>query len=139
MTPMIDVTFLLLIFFLCTLRFRSLEGKLAAYMPRQHGPVAEPSVHVEPLLVRIDVAEPGDPARAGGGPLRSLRYRVGPLETRSLAEVEARLAYQRAADPDRPVTLAPGEGVLHGEVVRVLDAALSAGIEGVTFAGSSGS
>ena len=30
MTPMIDVTFLLLIFFLCTLKFKLLEGKLQA-------------------------------------------------------------------------------------------------------------
>ena len=31
MTPMIDVTFLLLIFFMCTLKFKVLEGKLGAY------------------------------------------------------------------------------------------------------------
>ena len=37
MTPMIDVVFLLLIFFMCTLRFKTLEGKLAAYLPRDAG------------------------------------------------------------------------------------------------------
>ncbi|MEL6716433.1 MAG: biopolymer transporter ExbD, partial [Planctomycetota bacterium] len=34
MTPMIDVTFLLLIFFMCTLKFKVLEGKLGAYLPK---------------------------------------------------------------------------------------------------------
>ena len=37
LTAMIDVTFLLLIFFLCTLRFRSFEGKLEAFLPRDGG------------------------------------------------------------------------------------------------------
>ena len=37
MTPMIDVVFLLLIFFLCTLKFKLLEGKLAAYLPKDLG------------------------------------------------------------------------------------------------------
>jgi len=37
MTPMIDVTFLLLIFFMCTLKFKTLEGKLAAYLPKDVG------------------------------------------------------------------------------------------------------
>ena len=34
MTPMIDVTFLIIVFFLCTLRFKSLEGRLGANLPR---------------------------------------------------------------------------------------------------------
>ena len=37
MTPMIDVTFLLLIFFMCTLKFKILEGKLGAYLPKDVG------------------------------------------------------------------------------------------------------
>ena len=37
MTPMIDVVFLLLIFFLCTIKFKTLEGKLAAYLPKDVG------------------------------------------------------------------------------------------------------
>ena len=51
MTPMIDVTFLLLIFFLCTIKFKTLEGKLSAYLPegrgREHQPRAEPKEKVE--------------------------------------------------------------------------------------------
>ena len=37
MTPMIDVTFLLLVFFMCSLDFKSLEGKLSAYLPKKIG------------------------------------------------------------------------------------------------------
>ena len=37
MTPMIDVTFLLLIFFIVTLNFRTLEGRLDANLPKENG------------------------------------------------------------------------------------------------------
>lgn len=36
-TPMIDVVFLLLIFFMCTLKFKTLESKLATYLPTDKG------------------------------------------------------------------------------------------------------
>jgi biopolymer transport protein ExbD len=38
MTPMIDVCFQLLIFFMVTSKFKTLEGKLAAYLPKDRGP-----------------------------------------------------------------------------------------------------
>jgi biopolymer transport protein ExbD len=37
LTPMIDVTFLILIFFMCTLKFKTLEGKLVSYLPTDKG------------------------------------------------------------------------------------------------------
>ena len=57
MTPMIDVTFLLLIFFMCTIKFKVLEGKLAAYLPKDVGvnaTQAEPLEKVE-ILMRVQV------------------------------------------------------------------------------------
>lgn len=48
MTPIIDITFLLLVFFMCTLKFKTLEGRLVSYFPTERGmarsqitPVAE--------------------------------------------------------------------------------------------------
>ena len=37
MTPMIDVVFLLLIFFMCASKFRIPEGALRAYLPKDSG------------------------------------------------------------------------------------------------------
>ena len=37
MTPMIDVVFQLMIFFMCTIKFKTLEGKLTAYLPKDVG------------------------------------------------------------------------------------------------------
>lgn len=37
LTPMIDVTFLILVFFMCTLRFKTLDHKLESYLPTDEG------------------------------------------------------------------------------------------------------
>lgn len=56
MTPMIDVIFQLMIFFMCSLHFKSLEGKLFSYLPRDKG-MSSTSV-TDPILeeVRIKLA-----------------------------------------------------------------------------------
>jgi biopolymer transport protein ExbD len=56
MTPMIDVIFQLIIFFMCSIHFKSLEGKLYSYLPRDKG-MANTSV-TDPILdeVRIKLA-----------------------------------------------------------------------------------
>ena len=56
-TSMIDVTFLLLVFFLCTLRFKSLDQKLEAHLPREGGVAqGEPAPVID---VRLRVLEEG--------------------------------------------------------------------------------
>ncbi len=42
MTPMIDVVFQLLIFFMLTMHFKEVEGKLLSQLPKVHGPVDGP-------------------------------------------------------------------------------------------------
>lgn len=55
MTPMIDVTFLLLIFFMCTLHFKSVEGMLPANLPKDIGVFSKPAKRTpeEPIYIRI--------------------------------------------------------------------------------------
>ena len=48
MTPMIDVVFLLLIFFMCSTKFKTLEGKLEAYLPKDLGP-SPPTDNTDPI------------------------------------------------------------------------------------------
>ena len=72
MAPMIDVVFQLIIFFMCSIHFKSLEGKLYSYLPRDKGmsntevtdPILE-EVRIKliysenrlPLLTRIKIGE----------------------------------------------------------------------------------
>ena len=149
MTPMIDVTFLLLLFFLLTLRFKTLEGKLAAYLPKDAGSARTSRPEVDRLTIRITLVEAGE-KRAPGAPSlpwdgrgryefvgRRLRYDLGPLRCDSLDALRARLRRQTlAGEEPRPLTLAPGRGVTYGDVVPVLDLALGVGFREISFPGS---
>jgi biopolymer transport protein ExbD len=56
MTPMIDVIFQLIIFFICAIHFKSVEGKLAAYIPKDKEPKAiSVNQPLQELEVRINL------------------------------------------------------------------------------------
>jgi biopolymer transport protein ExbD len=69
MAPMIDVVFQLIIFFMCSIHFKSLEGKLYSYLPKDKGSIVTPVTDVflqevrikliysenEPLLTRMTI------------------------------------------------------------------------------------
>lgn len=148
MTPMIDVTFLLLIFFLCTIKFKVLEGKLAAYLPKDVGvnpTPSEPRTKIEIKLEviaegsRMDPRNPSQPWSGQGryvlGPDRRVSYMVGPQRYAGPEEVQRRLRELKDMTPDDPVTIDPRPGIVYGEVVEILDAALQVGFLEVTFAG----
>ena len=151
MTPMIDVTFLLLIFFLCTLKFKTLEGYLASYLPKDVGKNVEKSEPPpEPIEIVVRVTEPGTrigvvsgrQVSASSGERyefsadRALSYRVGPRMCASPAEVSERLRELSALDPEREVKIDVKPGVVYGEVVPVVDGVLAAGLRDVRFVGA---
>ena len=110
LTSMIDVVFLLLIFFLCTLKFKTLEGKLAAYLPKDVGVNTSEAEEIEKVEILIKVVatgtlldaygrQPYDPVKGGRfsfGPDRRLSYQVGPRKMSDVTELEQRL---RQGDP----------------------------------------
>ena len=59
MTPMIDVVFLLLIFFLCTLKFKTLEGKLSAFLPKDVGVNTTEAEPIEKVEILLEVVHEG--------------------------------------------------------------------------------
>ena len=147
MTPMIDVTFLLLIFFLCTIKFKTLEGKLAAYLPKDVGvntTEAEPIEKVE-ILVKVDQEgrrmhpKYANEPWSGEGRFqwvgRKMTYKIGPRTFKDLGELEDRLKDLFEADDERPATIDSRAGTTYGDVVPVLDAAILAGFTNITFVG----
>ena len=161
MTPMIDVTFLLLIFFMCTLKFKILEGKLGAYLPKDVGVNPQDAEPIEKVDIRIDVKNAGnklveeylstagevvrrpftqqdaiDKKRFSYDNTRVVRYSIGPKKTNDIAEVVKSLTAYRKRDPEKKATIDPREGVTNADVILVLDAAIDAGYEDITFKGS---
>lgn len=155
MTPMIDVTFLLLIFFMCTLKFKVLEGTMGAHLPKDVGILDAPEAPIEKLVVRMDVIEPGTPMRptregtlrpyttedaAEGlrfqhGPDRVVNYSVGPRKGLTQKGAIDALLSLVEKNPEVRCSIDARDGVIQDEVVQVLDAFLSAGVQDVTFVG----
>ena len=116
MTPMIDVTFQLLIFFIVTLQFRKLERKLDVTLPTDFGRNG-PSKLVEETIVNVTLryGDLGPELEWAGRELPETEFedRCQVFES-WLAEFEARW-------PETVVRLDVGRGVHHRDVVRVLD------------------
>lgn len=147
MTPMIDVVFQLLIFFMLSIKFKTLEGKLSAYLPKDVGvnqTSAEPKEKVEiklkvlvegtKLMPREDAPWIGEGAFRFG-PDRVVQYSIGPRTTKDLTELARRLKEQYLADPEAPATIDPWPGTVYSDVVDVLDVAIAAGYSDISFVG----
>lgn len=153
MTPMIDVTFLLLIFFLCTLKFKTLEGKLAAYLPKDVGVNQSDAEPKEKVEIMLRVRNPGKkikPRRTDKEPIkdwtgegryvfddtRAIEYTVGPKRTRNIDELGDRLVELYKLDAERPLTIDSRPGTIYSDVIKVLDKALAADYRDITFVGA---
>ena len=60
MTPMIDVVFQLLIFFMLTMNFKEVEGKLLSQLPKNKGPRSSIPIDPEFKELRIVICADGD-------------------------------------------------------------------------------
>ena len=157
MTPMIDVVFLLLIFFIVSTEFRTIEGLLPTNLPRQQGvSAADP---LEPPLPPLRIILSNDPnlgldperhpftgiitcPQLGRLPKASdylLPNQPAHAVLKPLEEVTKRLR-ERTGEfgeryrTDTPVIIQVDAGVEYGNVMLLYDAVLGARMEKVSFA-----
>ena len=116
LTPMVDVVFLLLIFFMVGMKFKELDRKLLTDLPREGDP---PKDQIDPIVneiwIRIDTRGP-----AGTGYAKVV---IDQILMRSWAQARnhlARLAENRATLQD-PVILDPSDNARLGSVMKILD------------------
>ncbi len=147
MTPMIDVTFLLLIFFIVTLKFRTLEGRLDASLPKDKGTRNTQQEEIETVQIDIRVANPGvlrpDPetgtASYPEGRLnkyygRKVVFQVGSQTFETPEEVSK---YLSTFDKDEtPIVISPLKKVIYADVVKILDVVIALEFKQVSFAGA---
>jgi biopolymer transport protein ExbD len=127
LAPMIDVVFLLLIFFVCTMSFRVIEGRLDTQLPKDVGPNAGEVVELfEPIDLWVLET-----------PLAVTQVRVGHGATYPVDRLPEVLASARAMNPDAAVRIHAAEQVTHGQVVSVVDACLASHLAAIRFAGPS--
>ncbi len=130
MTPMIDVIFLLLIFFVCTANFQQIESMLPTNMSLAGSSTAEIEIpRPENLdVARIVLAWNNDAETPGP------TWTVEGNRCASLRDVRALLNKLRAAKPDLPVIIDSENAVPMEHVIDVYDAARWAGLSHIQFA-----
>lgn len=130
MTPMIDVVFLLLVFFLCTASFDEPEQNLAASLTLE-------SREVGPGSAEIDLPELDDVTLVGQtlGGATTWTLNAG-RATNDLDELTTLLQELAAIDRGLPVTIDSGPAVPLRDVVGAYDAARAAGFGRVLLTAS---
>ena len=131
MTPMIDMVFLLIVYFVWTSGDLAMELLLPSQLSQQSGTAAAttddvppPEADFDPVVVRVAWRDGAAAWRVNDQPLGSLA---------ELREVLARLA---AIKRDAPVILHPDGEVPLGSVIDVYDLSRVVGFEKVQFATS---
>ena len=117
-TPLIDVVFLLLIFFMVSTTFER-EAEIRITLPEASE--EQPEVRPEFILVRIDAREQ---VYVGDKPLADSR----------VSTLRAALEEQAREPAELPVVIRADARVSHQAVVKVMDAARQAGLVNITFA-----
>jgi hypothetical protein len=149
MTPMIDVVFQLIVFFLLTLRFHEVEHRLEASLPEPGlawGP-PPPDDHLPirvtlhrrlatadaPALTRVKVG-PGDAVELPEDPARRATVLEGVLA--SIQDQAARMGSGPETRGEIRAPLPTGAWVPHGDVMSILDCFVRAEIGDVVFQGT---
>lgn len=131
LTSMIDVTFLLLIFFML-LPFRSLERKVAAFLPKDRG-LAKTKIKLDEttkITVELKRTETERHTR-----VKLLDQEIG-IDDQGFRALKQRIAQIAGANSDLPGEINAWAEVPHAHVVRVIDAFMAAKVSDITFIGA---
>jgi biopolymer transport protein ExbD len=130
--PMIDMSFLLLVFFMTTTRFAAPEGMLSSQMPAYGaggtGPVV--ALPLTPLVMRVAAAG----ANGSGVSILVDRFDAAPRELTVLPEFLATILNEPGFDADTPMIIVADDSVQWDHVVGAWNAALRAGWKNIAFA-----
>jgi biopolymer transport protein ExbD len=128
-TPMIDVVFLLLIFFIATIQLPDPEDEMRAYLPREEQQVEGAGDEVEDqerqVITHMIVLEPG-----------SISMDNIPLPTWSALQERLdslRLIQSQSEDVRHEIVLAASAGTPYRQVIRALETCARYGFQDVNF------
>ncbi len=129
LTPMIDVVFNLLIFFLCTGNFNQPEGLLPSRLPKHHGIASADELPTTPIRVRLRQYGSGEQDYT----LRIEQRAQRPTSFAELAEMLVVLRESPAFTSESQVIVVPEKNVRWDHVVNAFNAALVARFKNISF------
>ncbi len=124
-TSMIDVVFLLLIFFMCASRFRVLERRLDAFLPKDKGPQSIQTTvrQLDEIVIHVTAVRPD---------LRVPKFRIREFRTNDPNELAARLKQLQSVG-DMPVVIDGRPLCPFRHVMSALDSCARAKLTKVEF------
>ena len=135
MTPMIDVVFRLIVVFLCSMKFRTLDQKIEAFLPKDVGLNNTPATSTE-VETKVSVRlrrKPGEPTTN----VIILDSKIGSTAAEGIWKtLQARLKEFKAKDDKVKGEIDADPDVTHGDVVQTLDAFMAVQLNNVVFRGT---
>ncbi|MCE2814198.1 MAG: biopolymer transporter ExbD [Planctomycetaceae bacterium] len=128
MTPMIDVVFLLLVFFLTTASFQRLEKLLPSSVSAKSDTTLGESKDTPPSPPQEDIHDCVIKIKAQGD---QIEYQWNGLVVKSLQDIQERLVAILNVRADVPIIVDPEDSILAGDALRVYDTAKRAGATAV--------
>ncbi len=122
LTPMIDVIFLLIVFFMLVSQFASAEN-VALDLPKPEKSQAVQAKLSDRVVINCLLASPSSPATSEAA------YSIGPLRVASLDELSARLGAAKAANPKLQVVIRADRRLPYRAVHAVMSAVADHRIE----------
>jgi biopolymer transport protein ExbD len=128
--PMIDMTFLLLTFFLVTTTFERAEGILASRLPTDRGQAGTP-LPISPIKVRLSSLGPDEETCV----IRIENVTEVPTDFEDLARLLLRIQSHPGFDDETPVIILADADVRWDHVVSAWNAAMRCAYKKIAFGG----
>jgi biopolymer transport protein ExbD len=129
LTPMIDVVFNLLIFFLCTGSFNQPEGLLPSRLPKHHGVTPGDDIPSTPIRIILRQYGQGDQDYT----IRISQRSQQPGDFAELIEMLGALRESPAFSGDSQVIIVADGNVKWDHLVNAFNASLAARFKNITF------
>jgi len=129
MTPMIDVVFNLLIYFVLTTSFRAPEGLFESRLPRTHGLLAGTEVPISPIYVQLFKGGP-DPEDFT---IRIKNFATTPRNFQELTAILREIQTIQGYDAETPVIITPADRIRWDYVLQAYSAAMRASYNTINF------
>jgi biopolymer transport protein ExbD len=129
LAPMVDMSFLLLIFFLVTTSFERAEGLLSSKLPEDTGASSPVALPLTPIVIRLaPSATPADSCS-----IEIDRFDNVPQTFAALSPYLADILLQPGFDDQTPVVIMADDDVSWNDVVDCWNAAVAAGCRKLVF------